>query len=156
MKSKLKVLNEYEEKGKTRAPWLEKLEPAKAPPKKQVIMTKQMKANQIAARKRSQELNEARAFRDQAKRNKQEIQKAMSQELAQEYIKKRDAWKKERENAKIKLLQSDVGDVSDIGKQRHVHWKDELVSIHHYVKEPDELPSDNSEQSENIDDEDSL
>ena len=138
VKIKLKELKEFESRGE-RAPWLEKLDSVKNTDisSEKPVFSRETKAKQIAARKRSQELKEGQAFREQAKKNRLEMQKALSEELAEEYKRKRDAWKVEREKSKIKLLQRDkVVDVPSVVKGRRVRWNDKLVTLHTYEIEP--------------------
>ena len=135
IKTQLKTLKECESKG-TRASWLEALDSIKPveTPIEASISNKETKTKQDAARKRSQELKEGQAFKEQAKKNRTERKKAMSEELAQEYKRERDAWKIKREKSKIKLLHRDkkVVDVATEVKARRVRWKDHLVTIHTY------------------------
>ena len=132
MNKQLASIAEHEREGRV-PPWIEKMKPKK---RKVVPLSKDLISKQNAARKRSEELKEGQAFLSQAKRAKLQTQIALGEELANEYIKKRDAWKMERERSKVKLLEQDrKGHIPKVKTAPKIRWSSNLVSYHYYDAE---------------------
>jgi len=142
MNKQLASIAEHEREGRV-PPWIEKMKPKK---RKVVPLSKDLISKQNAARKRSEELKEGQAFLSQAKRAKLQTQIALGEELANEYIKKRDAWKIERERSKVKLLEQDrKGHIPTVKNAPKIRWSSNLVSYHYYDAEKEFSDSDEND-----------